>query len=262
MKLFFIFCILLGSNSWGLGINQPVTFDDDELGLYTEDDFIKDWNTDPTTSSGQGSRLYIVSLDSSSTDRILQVTYLANAVGGSSAMAFTAPLDGEYEHLYFQYEVMFPNDFTWVKGGKLPGLTSAPDSPTGCISNDNFDGFSARYMWREDGQLFGYIYNPTKEETCGDYYTTDPIFYFTQGTWYTLKQEVYLGDPGVANGYIKAWVDGSQVLDIENILLRNSADIYIDEVKMDTFFGGSSNDWAPTTDQYAYFNNFQISVPE
>jgi hypothetical protein len=257
-----LFLVFFSCQTWSLSITHPVTFDDDTLGLYTEEDFYKDWAIKPTDSSGQGSRLYIVSREDNSSDHVLRVTYLANAFGGQSAMTFTAPLGGDYTHLIFQYDVKFSGDFTWVKGGKLPGLTSSPYSPTGCISNDDFDGFSARYMWREEGLLEGYIYNPDKVETCGDYYASNPIFYFTQGVWYTLKQEIYVGDPGVDNGYIKAWVNGLQVLDITNILLRKSPDIFIDEAKIDTFFGGSDNNWAPSTDQYAYFDQFNISIEE
>lgn len=262
MRCFFVFLffMLFLGKAWSLSVGNPVTFDDDTLGLYSKSDFEKDWNTTPTSASGYGSRLYIESDPAGSASQVLKVIYLANAVGGSSAMAFDAPLGDEYTTLTFQYQVFFPTGFTWVKGGKLPGLTSEPDTPTGCIDNSDFDGFSARYMWREDGQLYGYIYNPTKEENCGDYYEGSPAYYFTQNEWHTLKQTIYIGDPDVANGYIKIWVDGVLVIDIANIMLRKGSDIYIDTVKMDTFFGGSSNEWAPSTEQYAYFDNFEVSV--
>lgn len=247
----------LPSLTWALSIGEPITFGQYPIGLYTKNDFINDWAVKPTNSSGQGSRLYIEPDPTNASGNVLRVTYLANAVGGSSAMAFTAPLNGQYTTLIFQYDVLFPTGFTWVKGGKLPGLTSA-DSPTGCIQNTEFDGFSARYMWRENGKFAGYLYNPIKENVCGDYYYPSPSVYFTAGQWYTLKQEVHIGDTGVANGYINIWVNGSLILTVQNILLRNNADTFIDQVKMDTFFGGSSTDWAPTTEQYIYFNNFQV----
>lgn len=262
MRKLIYYCVLIciSLNAFALSLEQPINFNNDALGLYTSEDFEKDWGLKPNESSGVGSRLNIVYDPDNDAKKALEVTYLANQVGGKSAMTFTAPLNGKYSHLFLQYRVRFSEDFTFVKGGKLPGLTSAPDSPTGCIENNSFDGFSARYMWREEGLLYGYIYNPTKQEKCGDYFPTSPPLYFQKNQWYTLKQEIYLGDPGVANGYIKAWVNGGLVIDIPNILLRNQEDIYIDEIKMDTFFGGSSEDWAPETDQKALFSDFTISL--
>ncbi len=254
--------LLLPFSVFALSVDHPVNFSDDELGLYSVNDFKKDWGIKPNSSSGQGSRLSIINDEDAPDQKILEMTYLAQKIGGQSGMTFSAPLDGAYDHLFFQYRLKFADDFAWVKGGKLPGLTSAPDSPTGCIDNATFDGFSARYMWRENGLLFGYVYNPEKQERCGDYYSTEPSFYLQTGVWYTIKQEVFLGDPGKANGYINAWVDGQKVFSITNILLRKDPSIHIDQVKMDTFFGGSTLDWAPATDQHAYFDDFSVSITD
>lgn len=258
----FVLAILCTTNIWALSFGYPVTFDDDALGVYSKEDFKKDWGMNPNSSSGQShGRLNIVADWDDPNNHVLEVTYNANQVGGNSAMVFTPSLGGSYDHLIFQYKVKFADDFTWIKGGKLPGLTNSPDSPTGCIDNGTFDGFSARYMWREEGVLKGYIYSPEKKERCGDYYTSSPVFYFHKGTWYTLKQEVFLGTPGERDGYIKAWVDGQPILSITNIMLRKNATVMIDQVKMDTFFGGSGSDWAPTTNQHVYFDDFEVTKP-
>ncbi|MCR9191163.1 MAG: hypothetical protein NXI01_00690 [Gammaproteobacteria bacterium] len=254
--------LLCSTRVLALSIDHPVTFNDDTLGIYSKENFKKDWDMNPNASSGQSShRLNIVSDRDDPNNHVLEVTYNANQVGGNSAMVFTPSLNGTYDHLIFQYKVKFADDFTWIKGGKLPGLTSSPDSPTGCIDNDTFDGFSARYMWRGEGVLRGYVYSPEKKERCGDYYDSNPMFYFNKGVWYTLKQEVFLGTPGERNGYIKAWIDGQPILSVTNLMLRRNASVMIDQVKMDTFFGGSSNEWAPTTNQHVYFNDFEIRQP-
>ena len=261
------------SSSYAISVTSPVDFDDDQLGVYTKDDFIKDWQMKPNSSSGQDddaddSRLSIVTDGDS---QVLQVKYLANEVGGSSAMTFTPYIGGDYNHLpgekythlYFQFKVKFKDNFTWVKGGKLPGLTSSPDSPTGCVDNADIDGFSARLMWRENGQVFSYLYNPFKKDDCGDYDAFSPITYFNKGQWYTITQEVQLNDVSGStvkdNGFVREWLDGVQVLDLQKLKLRDKDSVFIDEIKMDTFFGGSSDDWAPTTDQYAYFDHFAVS---
>jgi hypothetical protein len=238
-----------------------VDFSDDTVGPYTKADFIKDWKVHPGVPVQK--RMYIVYDDQNSNSKVLRVTYLAYRVGGVSGMAFTANIgslkENKKTHLFFQYKVKFPQNFTWVKGGKLPGLTSYPYHPTGCIAVSRYDGFSTRMMWREAGQLFEYIYNPTKVEKCGDYYQPDQPFYFVQNKWYTLTQEVKLNTPEQKNGMVRQWVDGKLILEIDNILLRKKSNIHINQIKMDSFFGGKGNEWKPETDQYAYFADFLVT---
>lgn len=266
---YFVMLLCMGFSSPVIAIStsKPVNFQDSPVGLYRKKDFEKDWGIKPNNASGQPTgRLSIVT--DPTQGKVLQVTYLAGQIGGDSGMVFTPTIQApkgatdprvKYRHLFFQYKVKFPHDFTWVKGGKLPGLTSSPYSPTGCISNTTFDGFSMRLMWRENGVVFSYVYNPDKKERCGDYYTFNPPITLARDTWYTITQEVYLNTPGGSDGYIKQWVDGTLVLDLQKINLRNADTICIDQLKMDTFFGGGSYDWAPATDQHAYFANFMVS---
>lgn len=257
-----VITVFYASQIMAISVDKPVTFDNHGLGMYSKADFQTDWGIKPTTSFGQGERLEIVEETDNLNFHLLRVTYKASEVGGKSAMTFDAPLGAGYTHLFFQYKVKFASDFNWVKGGKLPGLTTSPDTPTGCISNDSFEGFSARYMWRENGLLYAYIYNPEKVENCGDYYVSIPNFYFQPGIWYTLKQEIFIGDPNIHNGYIKVWVNNQLVTEIDSIMLRKKSSTLIDAVKMDTFFGGSDISWAPSTDQHAFFNDFIVSTED
>lgn len=235
-----------------------VDFSNDAIGKYKKEDFIKDWKVDENNN-----RLYIVYDDQIYNKKVLKVIYLAHKVGGSSGMAFTANIGdlkkNRAEHLFFQYKVKFPLDFTWMKGGKIPGLTSYPYHPTGCISSSQFDGFSTRMMWRESGQLFEYIYNPEKVEQCGDYYKPDQPFYFVKNRWYTLTQEVKLNTPGKKDGIVRQWVDGKLLIEIDNTVLRKSSNIYINQIKMDSFFGGKDDGWKPLSNQKAYFSDFLVA---
>jgi hypothetical protein len=249
-----------------LNITHPVTANDGyhTLNDYTKSQFKVDWAVDsiPSSSGEPSGRLTVVSNPSKPEEKVFGLTYLAGEVGGSSAMTFDAPLQGKFDRLSFEYRWRFDDNFTFVKGGKMPGLTSSPYSPTGCIENNTFDGFSVRYMWREDGRLYIYVYNPDKQAECGDYYETDIPIYFVQGRWYTLTQEIFIGDPNIANGSIDVWVNGEHVASIRNIKLRKSSSIAIDMVKMDSFFGGSDpSTWAPSTDQHTTFTNFTIFTP-
>ncbi|WP_410499619.1 polysaccharide lyase [Chitinibacter sp. S2-10] len=233
-------------------------FDQYASGLYQASQFQADWGLAPTSSSGVAAgRLSIVADQANASNKVLRVSYLAGQVGGNSAMTFDAPLPGNARSLFLQYKLRFDQSFTWVKGGKLPGLGGG-DTPTGCIQNGTFDGFTTRLMWRENGVGFQYYYFPGKQEECGDY--AGLVRRFEAGRWYTLTQQVVLNDIGQSNGQFRQWIDGELVLENTAMLLRNSASVSVSAIKMDTFFGGSSSDWAPLSEQYAYFDDFIVSV--
>ncbi len=263
--LLMIFLQTIHTNS-GLSVGNDVNFASDTVGLYDKDQFKVDWNT--SEPSSQSSHFMINTDPQNTNQKVLNVTCLANQVGGGAGMAFIGPLGGQADYLNLQYDITFPENIDFGKGGKMPGLTSEPDSPSGCIDNDSFDGFSARFMWRADeapaGQalLQGYIYNPEKIEDCGDYYSSNPPYYIEGGQSYTILQQVYLGDPGISNGYILAWANGTPFLNISNIMLRRSPDIHVDAIHMSLFYGGSdAEEWAPKTDQHIALTNFTVSSP-
>ncbi|OKP05394.1 polysaccharide lyase [Xenorhabdus eapokensis] len=229
-----------------------------KIGQYSAKDFKSDWGISPTLSSGlrQG-RLNIVIDPQDDNNKVLELTYLANAVGSEAATAFNAPINGQHEALWLQYRVMFSKEFMWIKGGKLPGLAGG-DHPSGCIDNNSFDGFSSRLMWRKAGELFGYLYYPEKNEQCGDYVKL--ATYLKKNIWYTLTQYIKLNSIGKHNGIYIQYVDNQQVFRTDNLKLRNKNDVFIDAIKWSSFFGGSTLDWAPPVEQYAYFDDFIVSV--
>ncbi|WP_255989460.1 polysaccharide lyase [Chitinolyticbacter albus] len=235
-----------------------VRFDGHAVGVYTASQFQSDWSTSPSGSSGvSAGRLSVVADPDNGANKVLRVTYKGGEIGGNSASVFDVPLPAGQNHLFLQYKLRFDNAFNWVKGGKLPGLGGA-DTPTGCIDNGTFDGFTTRSMWRENGLAFQYLYFPGKLERCGDYFSYAKRF--EAGRWYTLTQEVQLNDAGQANGWIKAWLDGEPTLALNGMKWREGAAVGIDALVFHTFFGGSTTDWAPASDQYAYFDNVRVST--
>ncbi len=236
-------------------------FQQHTAGVYTAARFSADWGFAPGASAGVAdSRLTIVADPLDANNRALRVTYKANQIGGSSASVFTYPIPGgPHTQLWLQYKVMFDSNFTWVKGGKLPGLAGYNGTkPTGCVNNSLLDGFSARFMWRENGNGFLYLYNPVKQDECGDY---SPLAsFFTKGRWYTITSFVELGTANQYNGAVTTYIDGKEVARVSGLMLRNSASVSIDKFLFETFFGGSTTDWAPTSDQYSYFDDISIST--
>lgn len=236
-------------------------FQQHTAGAYTAARFSADWGFTPGASAGVAdNRLSVVTDPLESSNRVLRVTYKANQIGGSSASVFTYPIPGgPHSQLWLQYKVMFDSNFTWVKGGKLPGLAGFNGTkPTGCVNNSLLDGFSARFMWRENGNGFLYLYNPVKQDECGDY---SPLSsFFTKGRWYTITSFVELGNANQYNGAVTTYIDGVEVSRVSGLMLRNSSSVSIDKFLFETFFGGSTTDWAPASDQYSYFDDISIST--
>jgi hypothetical protein len=69
-------------------------------------------------------------------------------IGGSEFYATPLPLS-EATNVTLEYSVFFPQGFSWVLGGKLPGLYGGHMSCSG--GNDAKTCFSTRMMWRSDG---------------------------------------------------------------------------------------------------------------
>jgi hypothetical protein len=57
------------------------------------------------------------------------------------------------------------------------------------------------------------------------------------------------------DGEVRAWIDGSEVLDLRNIVLRHDEDIKVTRTYLTTYVGGSTQEFAPSHDQYALFDD-------
>ncbi|ESQ74130.1 hypothetical protein ABAC402_15885 [Asticcacaulis sp. AC402] len=232
-----------------------VDFNDRAVGAYATADFQADWGLVPSESTGLAAGRTVIAADPlDPANPVLRVTYPAGLIGGNSAMTFTTRFVPSTSY-WLQYRVMFSPGFAWVKGGKLPGLGGG-DFPTGCLKDGSFDGFSTRLMWRAQGSAWAYLYHPGKTDDCGDNYAMSR---FEAGRWYTLTQHIALNDIGKANGSLVQYVDGMEVLRLDGRVWRRSDAVRVEGIKMDTFFGGATLDWAPPTDQMVYFDDFVVS---
>jgi hypothetical protein len=180
-----------------------------------------------------------------------------------------------------EYEVYFPTGFDWVKGGKLPGFGGGKANGRGCGGGvDPAECFSYRIMWRNKGWGEAYLYVPhymQSSEFCGlprcngtkvqpcticDY-EAGVSFYrgawvFQTGTWTKLRLHMKLNTPNVTDGVITLDVNGQQVINMRTMNWRQYPNIFIEGLTFATWFGGSDQTWAPTTDQYTMFRNFRI----
>ncbi len=252
-----------GSNNT---FNLYVDFESQEVGPYTEVDLEEDFiNINWSRLDGR------TEIAEENGNRYLRVEYPAGEAGSrNSGASFVVNLP-DSEYCILEYMVRFEDGFDFSKGGKLPGLTSGGSYWTGFRVPANGEGWSARYMWRgdrtpdwkrdynrSDASLFLYLYWMNQERSYGDYISLN--YTVVPGVWYVIKQEVYVGDPGEANAYIRVYINDSLVLDMSNIQLWGEGyNAMVDSFYFSTFFGGSGSSWAPNNTVYADFDNINIT---
>ena len=178
---------------------------------------------------------------------------------GGAGFYATAGFEPGMTAACLRYQVYFPADFDFVKGGKLPGLYGG-DAPSGCKDEADLKGFSVRYMWRKKGAGTVYLYAPGKGERCGELVGLGR-WHFFPGGWHTLEQEVILNAPGKADGVLRMWLNGWPVLDRREVTYRTADDIFIDGIMFSTFFGGDDASWASTKHQSLFFADFTAYFP-
>ena len=225
-------------------------------------------NYELTKEGGDMEYIYLANnsfvVDDEERPNALRVRYPEGAVGpqtiGFSGSQFikTIPDSDDY---YLDYYVKFEDGFDFQKGGKLPGLTSGGSQWTGGQHPDNGEGWSARYMWVDNGRMVVYLYYVDMPGAYGE-----PIEFnmnFVPGKWYRLTQRIKLNDvytAGNGNGILQVWVDGVQVIDRDNFRFRFEGKGLIDSFYFSTFFGGATADWAPDVDSFTRFDRIRVTT--
>ncbi|KAF8326101.1 uncharacterized protein EI90DRAFT_2930998 [Cantharellus anzutake] len=222
-----------------------------------------------------------VSPSRSNDTHILQLFYPRNSINPANfpqggAEFYASPLPGMLNatNVTFEYSTFFPNDFLWMKGGKLPGLFGGH---TGCSGGNVADTcFSTRIMWRANGMGELYLYVDKSKQRpnlctstpytseCNPQYGLSLArgsFNFTPGAWTHLKQTVRLNTPGVQDGGFTLDANGVRVLTLDGIFYRGPEPAFgFSGIFFSTFFGGHDPSWASPVDQYVWFKDFKLSV--
>lgn len=178
------------------------------------------------------------------------------------AASWKVPSEKEY---YLSYWLKFDEDFDFdgskSSGGKLPGL-GADELCSGGATCDGTNGFSSRYMWRENGKATVYLYHMDKPGAYGeDILLKDSLGndkYFERGKWHNLIQRVKVNERNQSNGELEVWMDQEQVLDLDHLRFAIE-DHGVDRLIFSSFHGGNGSDWWPENDVNAYFDDFIIS---
>jgi hypothetical protein len=188
-------------------------------------------------------------------------TYPAGLIGGSSATGiptnyYSIPPANEY---YLDYRVMFETGWQCVKGGKLPGLIGGSHT-TGCDAI-TADGWSARFMWLINCAGTIYLYDQNRQNNCGDDYIFSNGADIAVNQWSRITERVVINTPGQKNGIVQAWFNGKQVVSLTAVELRGSVSAttaMVDGVSLQTFYGGSTSDWAPGVTTHSLFSVFHV----
>ena len=156
------------------------------------------------------------------------------------------------------YSIRFPIGFTWVKGGKLPGLCGG-QCWTG--SNNGPGGFATRFMWRTGGVAEVLLSDATTTGYGTDLGRGTSFNWSADGRWHAISQHLHLNTPGLADGYLDLYLDGVQVAHFTGITFRAAGDagVQIDSLMFSTFFGGHDATWAPSSMQHIDFANFRLT---
>jgi|GEM_PF-6384260 len=202
--------------------------------------------------------------------RALKVRYPARTLGKNQRVAFASDFKklgvGYRTSAYLRYYVKFHPGFEFVKGGKLPGLAGG-EAITGGNPANGSNGWSTRFMWRQNGTPVVYGYLPGKYAAPYGYdfklknQNSGQEDRLPVGEWICLEQFVQLNDVGQANGKIKAWLNGDLGVNVSDATFRttNNDATKVGQMLFSTFYGGNTDDWAPSKDTHASFDNFIIS---
>ncbi len=220
----------------------------------------KDWKVEWTYQVDKFGT--ISNQDARSGNNSLRMTYPANEQSNAGSR-WMIPSSNEY---YLSYWVKFDNDFDFDgdrhSGGKLPGL-GAGELASGGKKPNGDNGFTSRYMWRENGQAVLYLYHMDQPGIYGE----DILLkgngggnkYFERGKWHNMIQRVKVNDGSQSNGEIDVWMDGEQVLSVDNLKFMTNGQ-GIDTAYFSTFHGGYGQDWWPEKNDHAFFDDFVVST--
>lgn len=180
------------------------------------------------------------------------------------------------------YEVFFPSNLQWIKGGKLPGVcfgTSESECSTG--GNWQPDSGSFRVMFREDGLAIGYSYLAIKGgaqaainaqgtgykdvvvatgDTGHDLWKKKQAgLRFVKGKWNTVTMDLKMNTPGQRNGKISLTVNGINRT-VSDTVFRQDTKVKFNNANVVSFFGGGSSEWNSPIDTTIKFRNFRFDA--
>lgn len=193
------------------------------------------------------------------------------AKGSNLGLALELPLKnrkgtGEPTEAYLRYYVRFGDNWKpTVDGGKMPGFAGTyGKAGWGGRKPDGTDGWSARGSFRKwgnpDNPLYGktvlgnYAYYADQKDAYGDIWDWNAAV--PNNEWHFVEQHVRLNAPGKHDGVIRVWVDGRQVFEKTDVMMRTVDSLKIETAWLNVYHGGTA---VSPRDQYVYFDNVVVA---
>lgn len=173
----------------------------------------------------------------------------------------------EPQEAYFRYYLRLGDNWNQFSGGKMPGFAGTygiagwgSRRPSGTNGWSTRGAFIKTFLFGGEKvtSLGSYVYHLGQG---GDYGNTwawnlGNAALLKNNHWYCIEQYVKLNTPELADGVLKAWLDGQLVFEKTGLKFRTSDVLKIEEVWMNIYHGGV----APSPiEQTAYIDNFVVA---
>ncbi len=226
-------------------------------GRYTRDRANRDFRDTGSINNTELNRLSITS------GKQLSVKLLKNSTGSNGGQFAQIPIQRSSNSYTLRYNVKFPNNFEFGKGGKIPGLAGGR-AYSGCRSEEtkrNGDGWSSRVMWTDGGNnrpfFYPYVYYNGMPTRCGDSFNKK--YYIQKNKWYTVEMFVKMNTGSSSNGVLRIKVNNQTLIQKNNMKwVTKNAGREIDKFMMGIFRGGNDSSWHVYKDTNILFDNFTL----
>lgn len=202
-------------------------------------------------------------------EQSLRVTYPKGRIGAANSGALAPFRLTPAREYYLSFWARFDERFSWGStsfGGKLGfGLAGG----AGCSGGDvctGENGYSSRVVWRRDGEAELYYYHMDKE---GEYGDSEPLrvdgtrVRFPRGEWVHLAQRVrvntVVGGRAEPDGEIEVFYGGEPAALVTGLRLVTNDDL-VDRAYLSSFFGGSTEGFAPAHDSHIWYDDLKVST--
>ena len=242
-----------------------------------------DNNMDKKTWKHEGSLRNVKVIEKSVFREGINVTFPAGGWGGSNGVNLKCPLDGlPASDITLSYRVYVPDDFDYVKGGKLPGFALGSRG-TGGRAWEKDQG-SARLMFRPGGIVTGYLY---LMEDVGEYKGEgsplmkkqgagfEDIVHHSNGAglyiwrndkdplrlqrgWNKITVRIKMNSAGKADGRFEITVNKMKKAFNKMMWTANPRQNRIGQFQFAAWMGGGDKSYAPKKDQTLTFKDFKL----
>lgn len=127
------------------------------------------------------------------------------------------------------YQVYFPADFDFRRGGRLPGFGS------GLADAAQPQAFAAVPAWGPAGRS-GAVLNVLPGEAA--LIQAQAELNFAKGRWVKVDQEIVLNTPKTPDGTLRVWLDGELAIERKNMNYRATDKVTLSSVVADVHYTG------------------------